>query len=132
MITFVVKGFPIAKPRMTQRDKWYPRAVTKKYWEWKELIGYSALPVRPREVITGPVKMVLTFYMPKSRISKQIHKEHIKKPDLSNLIKAVEDSLNGVIYRDDSQIISLEAHKKFAEPGEEKVVIGISHGKELA
>lgn len=40
------------------------------------------------------------------------------KPDLTNLAKSVEDGLNGVAYRDDSQIVELTLRKVYTEtPG---------------
>jgi Holliday junction resolvase RusA-like endonuclease len=37
-----------------------------------------------------------------------------KKPDIDNLIKSVCDGLNGVAYKDDSQIVKLTSSKIFA------------------
>lgn len=36
-----------------------------------------------------------------------------KRPDLDNLCKSVEDGLNGVAFRDDGQISSMRATKKY-------------------
>ena len=42
----------------------------------------------------------------------------IKKPDASNILKSVEDGMNGVVYHDDSQIINIHVTKVFSsEPG---------------
>lgn len=38
-----------------------------------------------------------------------------KKPDLDNIAKAIADALNGVAYLDDSQIVSLNVSKVYAE-----------------
>jgi Holliday junction resolvase RusA-like endonuclease len=38
-----------------------------------------------------------------------------KKPDLSNYVKLVEDAFNGILYKDDSQIIELTAKKFYSE-----------------
>ena len=49
--------------------------------------------------------------------------ERPKKPDLDNVVKAVQDALNGVIYKDDAQIVSLHATKKYdMNPGVEILV----------
>ncbi len=36
------------------------------------------------------------------------------RPDLSNVVKSVEDALNGVAYRDDSAIVHQVVTKQFA------------------
>lgn len=46
-----------------------------------------------------------------------------KKPDCSNILKAVEDGLNGVAYVDDAQIVDVEIHKWYST--EPRVVVSI-------
>jgi Holliday junction resolvase RusA-like endonuclease len=36
------------------------------------------------------------------------------KPDIDNLIKTIGDALNGIMWRDDSQIVMLQARKFYA------------------
>lgn len=38
-----------------------------------------------------------------------------KKPDIDNIIKSIQDGLNGVAYSDDNQIVCLEAYKVYTE-----------------
>jgi Holliday junction resolvase RusA-like endonuclease len=38
----------------------------------------------------------------------------IKKPDIDNLAKSVLDGMNGIVWRDDSQIVSLHVTKVYA------------------
>lgn len=40
-----------------------------------------------------------------------------KKPDLDNIVKAVMDGLNGVAYRDDSQVVAIDAQKFYGREG---------------
>lgn len=40
-----------------------------------------------------------------------------KKPDLDNIVKAILDSLNGVAWYDDSQVVCLTINKYFGERG---------------
>jgi Holliday junction resolvase RusA-like endonuclease len=43
---------------------------------------------------------------------------HIQPPDCDNLKKIVADCLNGLVYKDDSQIVTAVISKKWAAPGE--------------
>lgn len=38
-----------------------------------------------------------------------------KKPDIDNIAKAVLDALNGVAYRDDTQVVKLYVRKQYSE-----------------
>lgn len=59
-------------------------------------LAAKAAGVRP---LTGPVSVEMHVYRPR------------KTGDLDNTMKAVFDSLNGVAWIDDSQVISIEAHR---------------------
>ena len=48
-------------------------------------------------------------------------KKFIGKPDIDNTAKVVMDSLNGLAYNDDSQVIKLEVEKFISN--EEKLII---------
>ena len=39
-----------------------------------------------------------------------------KKPDLDNIAKSVLDSLNGLAYKDDSQVVILNIEKHYGDP----------------
>lgn len=38
-----------------------------------------------------------------------------KKPDCSNIVKGIEDALNGMIWKDDAQIVTLIVRKWYSE-----------------
>jgi Holliday junction resolvase RusA-like endonuclease len=46
---------------------------------------------------------------------KLINTFHVYTPDLSNMIKFVEDIANGILYKDDCQISSIVAHKIYSD-----------------
>jgi Holliday junction resolvase RusA-like endonuclease len=48
-----------------------------------------------------------------------------KKPDLSNIVKGVEDALNGVLYKDDSQIVNLSMEKYYSEEPRLEVTLSL-------
>ena len=82
---------------------------------------------------TGPIAVDLEFYMPmtkleSSRKGKAKSKWHSKKPDIDNLAKAVMDSLNKVVWADDSQVCRLTCAKVIHGSGEEPgVVVRVTH-----
>lgn len=63
------------------------------------------------------------------------------RPDISNVLKACEDALNGIVYGDDCQLVEESQVKRYARPGHEGVTImvsvlsaapaGVSNQKEL-
>ena len=53
-----------------------------------------------------------------------------KKPDVDNIAKAILDSLNGIAYRDDSQIVELNMKKLYADLGFVKVTLEELEGEE--
>ena len=86
-------------------------------WAWREAGG---------GYLEGPLELSVAAYFqrPKSHTSPRtleyttaglVDEWVTKKPDLSNIIKAVEDSLNGLAFSDDSKIVRYgEVFKKWA------------------
>lgn len=76
--------------------------------------------------IDGPVKARIEVYykVPKSYTKKRVQairdglERPLKKPDIDNCIKVILDSLNGIAYKDDSQIVEVIAVKKWTEKQE--------------
>ena len=67
--------------------------------------------------------MNVIFYRPiPNAISKTERKRRLTgeslpvvKPDIDNYVKAILDALNGVAFKDDSQIIALNAKKLYSD-----------------
>lgn len=73
-----------------------------------------------------PLSLQITFFMPIPKSTSKVKKKqmingviaHIKRPDLDNLQKFLFDCMNGLIFKDDSQIVAIHARKIYAEnPG---------------
>ena len=91
--------------------------------------------MRGRPLIAGPVRVeVLIFVAIPSSKTKKFKEAAAagalwptKTPDLDNCLKAVSDALNGVVWIDDSQIVSVCAVKSYSDrPRFEMVVTEIS------
>jgi Holliday junction resolvase RusA-like endonuclease len=69
--------------------------------------------------LEGPLEMVVSFYLPKpASAPKRRRVWPGKKPDLSKLLRAIEDPMIGVLIRDDAQFIRIDASKHYAEDQE--------------
>ena len=85
----------------------------------------------PCPPLTGPLRCTLrfTFARPRSHCTAKgllkagAPRVHVCKPDADNLAKFVLDALNGIYYKDDSQIYYLNVEKKYGDEDSVRVQI---------
>ena len=91
--------------------------------EYKSYVRLIASQHRPRKLLEGQLEVFIKIYrqMPKSMTKKRkqavmegLHRP-ITKPDVTNIAKGIEDALNGIIYKDDSQIVDLHISKYYSD-----------------
>jgi Holliday junction resolvase RusA-like endonuclease len=110
--TIFYEGMPVAKPRMTQRDKWAKRPAVLRYREYCDALRqkYQEGP----ELAGAVVHMRFGFAPPKSwskkRVAQMLGVPHRQKPDIDNLVKGVLDAL----FVDDSGVHRISASKFWA------------------
>lgn len=109
------------RPRFTRTGHAYTPASTREY---EDLIAARALEAMegrqpiPRDVPLR-VTIVAVFGVPvswpkKKRLAAlQGVLRHTRKPDYDNVVKAVCDALNGIVFEDDCQIVSGEVEKVY-------------------
>lgn len=61
----------------------------------------------------GPIKCEILFFYRRPKTSPDHAFYRAKKPDIDNLVKAVMDAINGVLFTDDAQISMLSAAKLY-------------------
>ena len=95
-----VDGQPIAKPRMTRRDKWASRPCVLRYWAWKDkaLARLYKMGGHPEGLIPYWVDVFAVIEPPKSWSLKKKKEAlefgyHSGKPDIDNIYKGVLDAL---------------------------------------
>lgn len=107
---------PLAKPRMTQRDKWKKRPAVLHYRAFKDEVRLK------RVYIPQPCQIIFYIPMPKSWSKKKQSEmdghAHTKKPDIDNLLKALMDA----IFTDDSHIWNVHVIKKWSEKGGIRII----------
>ena len=88
---------PVAKPRMTQSDRWKGRPIVNRYNAYKDLLRLDANRMGLEELPDVLGSIYFHIPMPKSwsykkklEMNGQLHKQ---KPDLDNLLKGFFDGL---------------------------------------
>jgi len=118
---YILKGkpIPLKRPKLSTRPvphAYDPQKHIKKDSQTELRIqhGYSKL-------IQDPISLDITFFMPipislsKKKKKQLTGQKHYKRPDLSNLIKYLEDIAQGILFRDDAIISTINA-KKIYDP----------------
>lgn len=97
------------RPQMDTRGGHPHMHTARKHQQAMDYIAerYELYRGKIRANFRGPVIfcMVAHRHLPKSAPKRRIAEQDTFKPDTSNIVKLVEDALNGVAYRDDSQIV---------------------------
>jgi len=129
MVTFKVDGTPVPKgrARYARRGNFISTYTPEKTRTYETLIRDSAIEAMgSSEPLETPVSLYLYIRVPipKSCTKKRLEaidngsEKPTKKPDASNILKSVEDGMNGVVYHDDSQIINIHVTKVYSSlPG---------------
>ena len=110
---YPVKPKPAPRPRVTKNVTFN----NYDYTNWKnglKLLAKSKI----KKQIEGEVYLQIEFFyeIPKSwtKKKKESAKWHTSKPDIDNLIKSVMDSLSGIAFKDDGQVVMIQARKQYA------------------
>ena len=121
MIEFIIPGVPVAKGRARtgKNNIHYTPTKTKEYESLVKVSAYNAM--HQREVMIYPIKLdiLLCMPIPASWSKKKKHLAAIKqllpttKPDCDNVLKAIADGMNKIVYEDDKQIVSISMLKVY-------------------
>jgi Holliday junction resolvase RusA-like endonuclease len=131
---FTVFGEPVGKgrPRFAKRGNFvstYTPQKTKTYEDEIRLMAKAAMGAS--EALETPVTVAIYIRVgiPAS-FSKQKRKDALanierptKKPDIDNIAKCFLDAMNGIVYLDDKQVVSLHITKVYAETPAVEVMV---------
>ena len=116
--TLNLKPQPKQRPRFNSRSK---RVFTEKETIKFERSVRTLAMSHISEPLIGSIGLDMTFVYPRLQSepkSRPERKYKATRPDLSNLIKSLEDGLQSVAFNDDAQIVSLNAEKVYGALGE--------------
>ena len=117
MVTFKLDADPVGKQRAryARRGNFVQTYTPDKTRNYEALLKEAAIEAMgSSEPLETPVSLYLYIRVPipKSFSKKKVQdclnglEQPMKKPDSSNVLKSVEDAMNGVVYIDDCQIIN--------------------------
>lgn len=99
----------VAKPRMTQRDKWKDRPCVLQYRAFKDALRLS-------NFAWDPETEMIVFYLPmpqswsKKKKAEYSNQPHKSKPDLDNILKGIMDAT----MDSDQHVWTIVAEKRWA------------------
>lgn len=146
-VSFTVYG--VAQPAgskvagRTKDGRGFVRDAARKSAPWKRQVAQAAgdavwtvqeagLYQVTSGLLDGPLALRCNFYVPrpKSHTGKRglLPSAPIyptTRPDVTKLVRAVEDALTGVVWRDDAQVVSQAAAKHYGEPARVEVEVSV-------
>lgn len=127
---FTIPGEPTgkARPRVVRNGGFSRTYTPEKTVSYENLVKVEFQRQGGRMLKDGPVKMWVTAWygIPRSASKRKQaamaagYIRPTKKPDCDNVAKIIADALNGLAWKDDSQVVMLHVEKHFGEvPGVE-------------
>lgn len=123
---FRVLGEPVGKgrPRFSARGgrpRAYTPAKTRRYEQDVQAAAREAIP----EPIRGPVRLDIqavhgvpdSWPKWKREMARSGDLAPTGKPDASNVLKAIEDAINGVAWYDDAQVVDMTIRREYTGSG---------------
>jgi len=134
MVNFMVEGTPVPKgrPRFARRGKFVSTYSPKTTVDYETKVAEAAqLAMGSSEPLETPVGAYIYITLPiPASYSKKRKQECLsgnerptKKSDIDNYCKAVFDGMNGIVFLDDSQIVSLHSTKVYGTIGMVEVMV---------
>jgi crossover junction endodeoxyribonuclease RusA len=96
---------------------------------WRHAIATEArAAMGDRPTIDGPVAVAADFYLrrPKSAPRRVMHPA--TKPDVDKLARALLDACTGVVFVDDSRVVSLSVGKLYGDAGVDVSIVELDGG----
>lgn len=134
MLDFIVYGAPQGKgrPRVGKIGQHVRMFTPQKTLAYEGLVAHcGAQAMANRPLIDGPVelRLLIDVQIPaswsKKKQAQALAGEVLPttKPDVDNVIKAIGDGLNGVVWKDDVQITDIITRKRYSEKPQVRVMV---------
>jgi Holliday junction resolvase RusA-like endonuclease len=134
MLTYMVEGNPIGKgrPKFARRGSFVSTYTPTKTRDYENVIKEVAKKAMgSNEILETPVTVAIyiTVPIPASYSKKRTEaclkdiERPIKKPDIDNIAKCFLDAMNDIVYKDDTQVLTLHVTKVYGTVGMVEVMV---------
>lgn len=129
MVAFNIPGQPVAKarPKFARRGAHVVAYTPAKTVSYENLVKIAATAAMlGRKPTAAPIALIVTLdlQIPGSWSKKRRELAAsgaicaTKKPDADNVLKGIKDGCNGIIWRDDAQVVRIVINKQYSKrPG---------------
>jgi Holliday junction resolvase RusA-like endonuclease len=128
-LTFIVHGEAVPQGSMKAFvPKGWNRAVltsdNSRMKPWRAMVASAALDAQYTQPTWPTVSdkaiglHIACYFVRPASVSPKKRPHHTVKPDSSKLLRAIEDALTKVLWKDDSQVVSTTITKEYARPDE--------------
>lgn len=126
-LSFFVPGIPAtqgSKRAFAHRTtgKIIVKEDCKKTKDWRGDVKRFALEAFQGQPTADAVTLAIVFYLPRPKghlgakgLRPSAPPYHTTKPDCTKMLRAVEDALKGLIWKDDSQVIEQQIRKHYTQ-----------------
>jgi Holliday junction resolvase RusA-like endonuclease len=132
-MNFMVEGTPIGKgrPKFARRGNFVSTYTPTKTRNYEDIIKAAATEAMTEPPIETPISVFVYIAVPvpvsyskkRTRDCLSHVEKPMKKPDIDNVAKCFLDAMNGIVYRDDSQVVSLHVTKEYGTVGMVEVMV---------
>ena len=134
-ITFTVygKAQPAGSktPGRTKDGRMFVRDSARKGAPWRRQVAQAAgEAMNGTGLLDGPLSLTVRFWVPRPKghygvrgLRPSAPPYPAVRPDVTKLLRAVEDALTGIVWRDDAQVIFQHALKGYGEPARAEVEV---------
>jgi len=134
MLMYQVEGNPVGKgrPKFARRGNFVSTYTPTKTRDYEDLIKDAARKAMgSNELLETPVTVAIyiTVPIPQSYSKKRTEaclsgsERPIKKPDIDNVAKCFLDAMNEIVYKDDTQVLTLHIAKVYGTVGMVEVMV---------
>ena len=133
-IEFTIPGQPVGKgrPKFARKGGFVRAYTPEKTASYENLVAMAAHDaMKGKSLILGAADVTVRMYVsvPSSWSKKKIiaalagEIRPITKPDMDNVVKGIFDAMNGIVWKDDSQVTDCSVIKRYAETPRAEVTV---------